>query len=474
MGWDDLWPWGGDNLPRTGEELGTLDGSPEALRAAAGELRGVADGLPVAKTAIAVIGKVVNGQMWKGEAFAAVREKAEGQAAPKPQDIDNAWTTFTRAAGALDTLARDVQICQTDFTAQKSALDRLGLAGRDIPDDMKDQVKAIEREASAIRDRFKGHLRTAETVFDELDDAPHYAKDRSGWNAWFKSAAHNVGDFFEGAWEAVVEGVKGSVKLWLLQYQPWKWPGALKTGKDVVKFAWEHPGEFGKALIDWDTLKSNPAKWLGKLAPTLIATIVTGGAAATTTRGTTLASRLPRLLRLKKKAGADPDPVDIDPVDVTDPDILVPTRVIPPARPRAIEPPETMTMYRFHDADNPESLLPNLRRIPRVNHEVERFFADHHMRGSTVDSPAVSVLETPRAGANTTDPWLQGIATGTGPKRHMAAPHLSRFEVPTRRLIAPEADNHTSRGETEYVFFGEDLADFHRTTMPNPYLADPG
>lgn len=68
------------------------------------------------------------------------------------------------------------------------------------------------------------------------------------------------------------------------------------------------------------------------------------------------------------------------------------------------------------------------------------------------------------------DPWLRTIATGDPGVNGVArAPHLSEFSVPPDRLIAPSSDNALSLSEGEFLWQGNDLADFLVETRPNPY-----
>jgi hypothetical protein len=47
----------------------------------------------------------------------------------------------------------------------------------------------------------------------------------------------------------------------------------------------QHPAEFGKALIDYDTWKQSPGRALGHLVPDALAAAATAGAGAAATRG---------------------------------------------------------------------------------------------------------------------------------------------------------------------------------------------
>lgn len=59
----------------------------------------------------------------------------------------------------------------------------------------------------------------------------------------------------------------------------------------------QHPVEFGKAVIDWETWKTNPSRAVGHLLPDAVLTAATagaGGAGAAASRGASAASRLSR------------------------------------------------------------------------------------------------------------------------------------------------------------------------------------
>jgi hypothetical protein len=156
----------------------------------------------------------------------------------------------------------------------------------------------------------------------------------------------------------------------------------------------------------------------------------------------------------------------------------------PAAEPTAVEPSvggtSAKTVYRFASEAKPETLSPNLSRAApftqlRVNFmmKFERYRswrADLHMRGDTLNSPFVSVLRDPAAGAASTDPWLQTIITGKPGLSNVAkAPDLGEFSVPPSRLIGPRETNTLSQTETEMVFHGSDLAQFLNKWIKNPY-----
>jgi hypothetical protein len=97
-----------------------------------------------------------------------------------------------------------------------------------------------------------------------------------------------------GAWEGVTgiyEGGKFIMELNPTNPMNWMHPGrTLERYQQLAatgQFAWEHPGEFGKALINYEDLaEGRYGEWAGNLLPDAIAAVATGGAGAAVTRGT--------------------------------------------------------------------------------------------------------------------------------------------------------------------------------------------
>ncbi|HET6532862.1 MAG TPA: DUF6531 domain-containing protein [Actinoplanes sp.] len=142
---------------------------------------------------------------------------------------------------------------------------------------------------------------------------------------------------------------------------------------------------------------------------------------------------------------------------------------------------DLVTVYRFHTASEPGSLMPSLTRDPPefqdyINRQFEgpdgpRRLAEaveQHARGDTRHSPFLSVTSDPDAAARTTDPQLSTIINGTpGVEGFAQAPDLSTFHVPRSTLYAPT--NPLSQSEQELLFRGNNLADYRVSTVPNPY-----
>jgi hypothetical protein len=124
---------------------------------------------------------------------------------------------------------------------------------------------------------------------------------------WFERRLDDVGDAASWTWDQAKqvpggawEGTKGLAEgaTFIVQLNPtdpmnWRDPGAMvdryQQLGETGKYAYENPGEFGKALVNYEDLAAGRyGEWLGNLAPDAVAAIVTGGSGAVVTRSTRL------------------------------------------------------------------------------------------------------------------------------------------------------------------------------------------
>lgn len=104
----------------------------------------------------------------------------------------------------------------------------------------------------------------------------------------------DVGDFFEGAWDAIREP---AVMLYHLTPLNDDWTDHWENLGDGLAYGVTHPLEFGKAMLNLEALEERGLSyWLGNLAPAAAATILSGGAAAAV-RGAGGAATLSRTAR---------------------------------------------------------------------------------------------------------------------------------------------------------------------------------
>lgn len=287
-----------------------IPGDPWMVRRAADSLRQAAGHLPIPTEAAGRLQDVASGVSWQGDAADAYRATLD--TLPMPANLRNAVNVMHAAAGHLDGYADRLRADQEAIDACRQRWLALGIPdGGDVPDDLASLVQQIDDEAWAIKQGHRAHLDQLAEAFADLTGRTVFAKPPPGimdramgaiaqvqeWNLNF---AYGI---VEGCWE-MVKGL-ATLSFYLnplvLPYTATK---LWESRDDIValaQYAWENPGDFtlalGKALIDWDTLTENPARWLGKLVPDLILTVLTAGQAKLATSAARTAAGLPTLTR---------------------------------------------------------------------------------------------------------------------------------------------------------------------------------
>lgn len=127
----------------------------------------------------------------------------------------------------------------------------------------------------------------------------HQREHPGGISGFFNNVGNGIGDFATGAWDSVKDP---ALMLYHLTPLANDWTTEWGNLGHGLAYGATHPLQFGKAIIGLDALQQRGlAYWLGNLAPTAAATILSGGAAgavrgATTTEkvveGTATADRL--------------------------------------------------------------------------------------------------------------------------------------------------------------------------------------
>lgn len=124
---------------------------------------------------------------------------------------------------------------------------------------------------------------------------------------WLEKAGGAVAGFFKGAGEALLDLGKLAAFLAMPEVVipmmlmddlasgltpeeiAAKYRLKLEDAVDIAKFAGEHPLEFGKtlgkAILDWDTWKDDPARAAGHLLPDAVIAVLTAGSGTVATRG---------------------------------------------------------------------------------------------------------------------------------------------------------------------------------------------
>jgi hypothetical protein len=228
----------------------------------------------------------------------------------------------TAAAAAVDAAAAEEADARRDLEAaqerERAARRRLEEAQEDREDAQRDgdraeDAVAIARTGLIAAAQGAGLLPTqpggpADPAFAaaagvrlEPPKPPPKPDDRN----WFERRMDDVGNAASWTWDQAKqvpggawEGTKGIGEgaYFLYQLNPtnvsnWRDPGAMidryKQLGETGKYAYENPGEFGKALINYEDLAAGRyGEWAGNLAPDAIVAIATGGTGAAVTRGT--------------------------------------------------------------------------------------------------------------------------------------------------------------------------------------------
>ena len=177
-------------------------------------------------------------------------------------------------------------------------------------EDAEDELERAQRRGERAEQKAKDAASTASTMFAAIqtgmprlvlpapppppppaeEDKPWY-EDAADWTkgavSWTGEQAKGVG---VGAWEGVEGMAAGGVMLYRLSninraIDPESHAREQAKLGEAAKFAWNNPGEFGKALINYEDLAAGRyGEWIGNLAPDAAAAIITGGAAPVVSR----------------------------------------------------------------------------------------------------------------------------------------------------------------------------------------------
>lgn len=300
-----------------------ITGDPGGVRRAANSLREAASHLPVPSEAAGRLQEVAGGVTWQGDAYAAYR--AALGTLPMPAHLDRAVTVMDEAAGWLDWYAERLADDQEAIEACRQRWLALGLPdGGEVPADLEGVIQEIDDEAAAVKQAHRSAQEQLADAFEGLTAQTAFAKPPPGILDRALDALGTIGEFAANFAYGVVEGVWEMVKgLAVLAYylNPVMLPyTAQKVWENrdqivaIARYAWENPGDFaltlGKAIIDWETLTENPARWLGKLVPDLILAFLTAGSsrvattAARTAKGITGTVRAARAADRTRDVGA--------------------------------------------------------------------------------------------------------------------------------------------------------------------------
>ncbi len=281
-----------------------LAGQPSTIRAQAAQLRSMRTQLSTASASAARLDAITSGTSWTGPAYDAFAQSMGRK--PVPEDLSNAITVMDRAAGSLERYAEALGIHQSTVWRCRSRLVALGVDGS-VPAESEAEVRRLLDDADAARAAERDARRSLQDGFDLYDDQTIYATpppslgDRVG--GFVSGLGHVAWEFGAGFVEGTVEMVVGVAKLAfylnpiMMPYTAFKLWENREQVMAVVQYAIDDPAGFalevGKAVVDWETFRESPARWLGKLGPEVVVAVLTAGSGSAATS----ASRAARGLR---------------------------------------------------------------------------------------------------------------------------------------------------------------------------------
>ena len=285
-----------------------VPGDEPGLESLAATMRRYGDGCAQAEQTLRGIER---GQ-WVGEAADVFREHVE----ELPNKLGRAATAFAEAGRVLDDYVDDLRDARTqarravqlyadgeqaterwghDRAAHRDAVARLEAQSAGLP---VDPLAAGLRPPPAVDPGAEQRARAQRVLDAARADVDHRARQAA---AAIRAAAElapdepgllsravgQVGQFLAGAGEALYGLAEFAFKLSpvYLLIDP---EGFVENAVGLGQGLWygiQHPVEFGKALLDWDTWAENPARALGHLVPDLLLALATGGAGTAAVRG---------------------------------------------------------------------------------------------------------------------------------------------------------------------------------------------
>lgn len=291
-------------------DIALLPGDGAAIRSAAGDITSTIPTLRTAHRAAVQVESVLTGDHWQGTAFDAFRRVVERK--PLPQALDAAVDRMGQASEKLHWFAGrfdENQARLRHLRAQAAAVSASGHGDSDPVEAaaIAARLRALDAQARTVHDEHRACLDAVADLFDWLDDQPTFATPPpSNWDR----VAGAVGDVAGGAWDVassfgtgVYEGFRDmalGIRDLLLLAHPGSWPELWANRGQIwamLQYVAENPiqflGDLGTALLDLDTLFSDPARWLGRRVPDLLLALGTMGVGTVAAR----ASGAARVLR---------------------------------------------------------------------------------------------------------------------------------------------------------------------------------
>jgi hypothetical protein len=187
---------------------------------------------------------------------------------------------------------------QADAQAWRDELERL----RQAAEDERELVQEAGRVAAGMVASAEGGLPMVSVAAPAAPAAAPAEAEEEEDKPFWEDAAGALGDaaswtggqivgFGKGVGEGVVGIGEGGVMLYRLSLvnaviDPESHEREWDNVATAAEFAWNNPGEFGKAVANWEDLSEGRyGEWLGNLGPDAVLAVTTAGAGTAATRG---------------------------------------------------------------------------------------------------------------------------------------------------------------------------------------------
>lgn len=204
---------------------------------------------------------------------------------------DQAATAYDEAAAARAEADRARDELERLRRAAEDEREAVKDAGRSAAGTVEAALSSLPTVSYPVREAAAAAAAARAQAEEEEEDKPWYEDvgDALG------SAASWTGDQAVGVVKGFGEGVVGIGEGGLMLYRLSltnmvldndSWRREWENVGNAAEFAWENPGEFGRAVINWEDLSEGRyGEWLGNLGPDAVLAVATGGAGTVATRG---------------------------------------------------------------------------------------------------------------------------------------------------------------------------------------------
>lgn len=287
-------------LGETRDPRGLVSGSP-------GEVRRTADTMAKFGAALSSAGeglRKIDAGGWNGPAADGFHESFDGE----PGRWIECGDAFEDAAGAVSSYSHTLEWAQGQAAeaivlwdegeaatktakaeheaavqrAQQDAVARTTAGVSTVAPDIPFHDPGEEKRQAA-RDKLQRARRHLDETGDRAEVTVGHARDKAPPKPkWWQKVGEFLSEFGKGAWEATVGLVEfaWSISTIRMLVDPVGYAQTVASYVGTAQFAVQHPGEFAKAVVDWDTWKENPARALGRLVPDIALAAATAGAGA--------------------------------------------------------------------------------------------------------------------------------------------------------------------------------------------------